>query len=89
MPRTAASSGPRLYSFTEAARVLSISRPTVYRLVRAGVIPAVRVPGIHGMRIRDVDLDAYVRSAKRVAPSTAEIDDGRPPRSRSRKTAAA
>jgi len=84
MPRAAPA--PRLYSFTEAAAVLSISRPTIYRLVRAGVIPAVRVPGIHGMRIRAVDLDAYVRSAKRVAPT---VDDGRPPRSRSRKSAAA
>jgi excisionase family DNA binding protein len=82
-----ASDPARLYSFTEAAGVLAVSRPTVYRLVRAGVLPAVRVPGIAGMRIRDVDLSDYVRSARRVTPVDA-ADDGRPRRSRSRKAVA-
>lgn len=77
---------PRWYTLEYAAELLAISRSQMFDLVNEGVIPAVIPPGFkRGRRIKAEDLDAYIRSA---TPAERPIDDGRPTRSRSRKSAA-
>ncbi len=44
----------------EVAAILRVSTMTVYRLIRSGELPAVRVGRTY--RIREEDLDAYVES---------------------------
>ena len=76
---------PRIFTMEEAARVLAVERSTVYKLVKRGVLRAVRVPGIASMRIRSEDIDAYLRGA---VPVVVPVDDERPKRSRSRRAVA-
>jgi excisionase family DNA binding protein len=47
-----------LLTVTEAASLLSLGRSKTYELVRAGVIPSVRITG--SRRIKVSDLRAYV-----------------------------
>jgi excisionase family DNA binding protein len=47
-----------LLSTVQAAEIANVSRPTVWRLVRDGALPAIRVG--HQVRIRRDDLDAYL-----------------------------
>jgi excisionase family DNA binding protein len=58
-----------LLTFTDAARELGLSLSSVHRLVRSGILPAVRVDTGHGQtrRIRRSDLDAYVDSLARAS----------------------
>ena len=53
-----------LYRVKEVAADLSLSRSTVYELVRSGVLPSVRIGG--SRRIRGEDLARYVDSLQRV-----------------------
>ncbi len=55
-----------LYRVTEVAASLSLSlsRSTVYELVRSGVLPSVRIGG--SRRIRGEDVARYVDSLERV-----------------------
>ncbi len=53
-----------LYRVNEVAADLSLSRSTVYALVRSGVLPSVRIGG--SRRIRGEDLARYVDSLERV-----------------------
>lgn len=48
----------RFLTVGEVAAVLRVSNMTVYRLINAGDLPAVRVG--RSFRLRDVDLDHYV-----------------------------
>lgn len=48
----------RLLTVREVADAMRVSTMTVYRLIRAGQIPAIRV-GKH-FRIREADLDQYL-----------------------------
>ena len=52
----------RLYRIPDAARILAVSRDTVYRLIRAGELPAVerRSGSRMFMRIRADDLQAHI-----------------------------
>ncbi len=55
----------RLLSIPEAATALDVSRPTVYRLIAAGKLPAVPIPISHAgertaLRVRAKDIDAYL-----------------------------
>jgi excisionase family DNA binding protein len=34
---------PRVYSITEVARILGVSRPTVYRYIRDGAMPVLTI----------------------------------------------
>jgi excisionase family DNA binding protein len=50
----------RLLTVREVAETMRVSSMTVYRLIRAGELPALRV-GKH-FRIRENDLNAYLES---------------------------
>jgi excisionase family DNA binding protein len=54
-----------LYRVSEVAAFLSLSRTTVYELVRTGVLPSVRIGG--SRRIRGEDLARYVDSLERIS----------------------
>jgi excisionase family DNA binding protein len=45
---------------SEVARVLRVSKMTVYRLIRQGDLPAVRIG--RGFRIREDDVHRYLES---------------------------
>jgi excisionase family DNA binding protein len=51
--------GP-LLTRAEAARFLSVSEQTVYRILRRGELPAFRVG--HSIRITQTDLENYLRA---------------------------
>jgi excisionase family DNA binding protein len=46
------------YSISDAAHVLGVSRETIYRLIREGGLPTVRL--YHAPRIRKRDLEALL-----------------------------
>jgi excisionase family DNA binding protein len=50
----------RFLTVQEVAQLLRVSSMTVYRLIKAGDLPAVRVG--RAFRVRDVDVDAYLES---------------------------
>jgi excisionase family DNA binding protein len=50
----------RFLTVQEVAELLRVSSMTVYRLIKAGDLPAVRVG--RSFRVRDVDVDAYLAS---------------------------
>ena len=54
-----------LLTITEAASMLSVGRSKTYELVRAGVIPSVRITG--SRRIKASDLLAYVAALGQAA----------------------
>lgn len=47
-----------LWTYTEAAAFLRVSRPTVFRLHKLGKLPAVRILG--SVRFRRADVEAFV-----------------------------
>jgi excisionase family DNA binding protein len=50
----------RFQTVSEVARVLRVSKMTVYRLIRQGDLPAVRIG--RGFRIREDDMHRYLES---------------------------
>jgi excisionase family DNA binding protein len=50
--------GDRLLTVQEVAATLRVSNMTVYRLIRAGELRAIRVG--RGYRLRETDVDAYL-----------------------------
>ncbi len=50
----------RFLTVQEDAQLMRVSSMTVYRLIRAGDLPAVRVG--RSFRVRDVDVDGYLQS---------------------------
>lgn len=44
----------RLVTYTEAAKRLNLSRPTVYRLARAGRLEVVPLDGVNRIRLKSV-----------------------------------
>ena len=52
--------GDRLLTVSEVAATMRVSNMTVYRLIRAGELPAIRV-GKH-FRIREHELSEYLES---------------------------
>jgi len=58
----AASEPPRLLTVDGAATVLSVSAPTVRRLVDRGELPCVRVLG--ALRISRADIETFIERAK-------------------------
>ncbi|GIG38885.1 helix-turn-helix domain-containing protein [Cellulomonas phragmiteti] len=70
-------SGPqgrvRFLTVVEVADLMRVSRMTVYRLVHAGELPAVRVG--RSFRVPQDALDAYLRSSATVEPE--DLGEGR------------
>jgi putative molybdopterin biosynthesis protein len=63
---------PTSYTPDEVAKILKISRFTVYEMIKRGNIPAYRVG--RSMRVEAADLDTYIRNSKKhaaVQPNTA------------------
>jgi excisionase family DNA binding protein len=60
-----ARSRSRYVTVAEVAALLRVSNMTVYRLVQAGQLPAVRVG--RSYRIREEDVDSYVAAQYTVA----------------------
>ena len=62
----------RYLTVVEVADLMRVSRMTVYRLVHAGELPAVRVG--RSFRVPQDALDAYLRSSATVEPGIARED---------------
>lgn len=60
-----------LYTPEEVAKILKISRFTVYELIKRGELPAYRIG--RSMRIEDTELDNYKRKARSINISTPTI----------------
>jgi excisionase family DNA binding protein len=50
----------RFLTVQEVAELLRVSSMTVYRLIKAGDLPAVRIG--RSFRVRETDVDAYLES---------------------------
>jgi excisionase family DNA binding protein len=58
--------GRRLLKVSEACQRLGIGRTQMYRMIREGVVPAVRLgESKRGIRLRVEDLDEWARRALR------------------------
>lgn len=66
-----------LLKVTEAAERLNVAPLTVYRAIKAGKIPAVRVGKL--LRIRPADLEAYITAGK-ITPAQADTWTGAEPK---------
>jgi len=64
-------------SLRDAAQYLGVEYKTVYRLVKAGDLPAGKIGGVY--RIRHADLDAYFERQKAQVPATHGIPAGPAP----------
>ncbi len=62
----------QLLTAGEVADLLRVSTMTVYRLIRGGELPAVRVG--RSYRVRQSDLDGYLQS-QLVDPSSVDLED--------------
>lgn len=60
MARTPSPSGPRFLTAAEAAERIRVSKMTVYRLIKAGKLPAVQIGKAY--RVREDDLEAYLNA---------------------------
>jgi excisionase family DNA binding protein len=60
----------RLLTTREAARRLRVSEATVYRYVRSGRVPAVRLAEFGPWRIPAADLEALLRPSRAAAEET-------------------
>ncbi len=55
-----------LLTYTEAARLMSVSRATLYRMIQRGDLVPVRLP-VGGPRIRRADLAALAAPSERAS----------------------
>ena len=58
MARSNSPSGPRFLTALEVAERMRVSKMTVYRLIRSGKIPAVRIG--RAFRVREDDVEKYL-----------------------------
>ena len=61
MARPTSPSGPRFLTAAEAAERMRVSKMTVYRLIRSGKLPAVRIGKAY--RVKEDDLERYLNSS--------------------------
>lgn len=61
MARSHSPSGPRFLTALEVAERMRVSKMTVYRLIRSGKIPAVRIG--RAFRVREDDVEKYLDSS--------------------------
>ncbi|MCP2045057.1 helix-turn-helix domain-containing protein [Pontibacter sp. HSC-36F09] len=50
----------QLYTIQEVAKLLGVTRQTVYNIINAGLLQPVQLKGIKGQRIRKGDIDRYL-----------------------------
>lgn len=62
MAKGEALAGDRLHTVAEVAEHMRVSNMTVYRLIKAGALPAVRVGKSY--RIRERELEAYLDASR-------------------------
>lgn len=51
---------PIAYSVTDAGKMLSVSRATIYNLITAGELQAIHVPGMRRTLIARTELEAWL-----------------------------
>ena len=51
-------------SINEACEILGITRPSIYRLVKNGILPAYRIKGVRGMKFKREDVLALIERVK-------------------------
>ncbi len=56
----------KLLKMSEAANRLNVSKSTVYRLIVAGTLPAIKIG--KQIRIKPADLEAYITGAQATNP---------------------
>ena len=61
MARNSSPGGPRFLTALEAAERMRVSKMTVYRLIKTGKLPAVRIGKAY--RVREEDLESYLDSS--------------------------
>jgi excisionase family DNA binding protein len=59
--RTSSPGGPRFLTALEVAERMRVSKMTVYRLIKGGKLPAVRIGKAY--RVREEDLETYLDSS--------------------------
>jgi excisionase family DNA binding protein len=64
-----------LITATQVARMLSLTKPEVYRLARAGRLPSVRF-GAHAVRFRPQDVDRFISAHLRYDDLAVALDGG-------------
>lgn len=52
----------KLLTIKEVAERLSVSEPTIYRLINRGELPTVKIG--RALRFDEADIEAYIRKAK-------------------------
>jgi excisionase family DNA binding protein len=68
----------------DAREILGVTRNTLKRLVREGILPGYRIEGVVGVRFKRPEVEALI---KRVEPEqTTPKNLGKPKRSSTRKT---
>lgn len=46
---------------TEAARILGVSRPTIYRMMEDGILPYTQVKGVNKRKLRRADVERLIK----------------------------
>ena len=65
--KTTESPGPLLLGMTASANLLGVSRATLWRMIKAGLLQKIEVlPG--SFRLRRADLEAVATGQKKIAP---------------------
>jgi excisionase family DNA binding protein len=75
-----ARSGPELLTVGQVAAYLQVHRMTVYRYIRAGRLPAVRVGRVY--RVRRADLEAFLDRHRTPPPALRTVRQSDPPAAR-------
>lgn len=61
----------RLLSASKAAKVLGLSRVTVWKYAKDGLFPVYQLPGGH-FRVKESDLNAFIEAHKVITPGVLE-----------------
>ena len=64
-----------LYTVTDTAKVLHISRQMVYNLIHAGKLPAIKIYDDSDLSVTGEDLEAYINSRRSKSKISTELKD--------------
>jgi excisionase family DNA binding protein len=71
--KTMVTSGPLLMRMSDSAKLLGVSRATLWRMIKSGILQKIEIlPG--SFRLRRADLEAIAAGHKTVAPQNADSD---------------